>query len=79
MCGEGVRVCVCVCLRACVFVTTAARAVGEVSGRQRALSGARGIGGPEVTSPIPFWEGGIPGNGFQACPYLPGSTIICLT
>ena len=56
-----------------------ARAVGKVAGRQKAPRVARGIGGLEVTSSILFRENGIPGISFQACPYLPESTIICLT
>jgi hypothetical protein len=62
-----------------VGMAVVARVVGEMSGRQSPPSGARGIGGPEVTSWFLFWENGIPGIPFQACPNLPGSTIICLT
>ena len=62
-----------------VGLTTTARVVGEAAGRQRVPRVARGIGGPEVTSSILFREFRFPGIPFQACPYLPGSTIICLT
>ena len=65
--------------RTCGGLCMAARAVGEVTGRQRTPSVSWGIGGPEVTSSILFRENGIPGISFRACPYLPGSTIICLT
>ena len=61
------------------FVRTCALARSRGRGRCPAGMGERGTGQPEVTSSILFWEGGIPGIPFQACPCLPGSTIICLT